>query len=931
MDYKQTVFLPKTDFPMRGGLPKKEPEIMAHWKKLDLYKRLRAERADAPKFVLHDGPPYANGQLHIGHALNKILKDVINRSQSMLGKNANYVPGWDCHGLPIEWKIEEQYRKKGKDKDEVPISEFRQECRDFAAHWLQVQSEEFQRLGILGDWENPYTTMKFEAESIIAAEMGKFLMNGSLYRGAKPVMWSPVEKTALAEAEVEYSDHKSVTIFARFTLKQSPVAGLEGAHLIIWTTTPWTMPGNRAMACGADIDYSAVKVTEIADGALARIGDVICLADALRENVFAQTGILAAETVAQFKGSEMAGAVAAHPLASEGYDHDVPVLLADYVTTEQGTGFVHIAPGHGPEDFELAHLKHGIEVPDTVGEDGVLAEHLPLFGGMHVLRDNARIAEIMAEKGGLIGIGSLTHSYPHSWRSHAPVIYRNAAQWFVSMGDKKTDGKGLRETALDALKVTAFYPASGQNRLTAMIANRPDWCLSRQRAWGVPIPVFYNKKTGEPLRDQAVVDRIVAAFAADGCDVWFTKPASEFLGPDYDEQDYVQVRDIADVWFDSGSTHAFVLEARADLQSPADLYLEGSDQHRGWFHSSLLESCGTRGHAPYKGVLTHGFVLDEQGRKMSKSLGNVIAPQKVIEQNGADILRLWVVSSDYYDDLRIGPEIIKRQSDHYRRIRNTLRYLLGAGEGYDVASEGLAPEQMPELDRWVLHRLTELDKLVREKTEQYDFHAIFTQIHDFCNGDLSAFYFDIRKDTLYCDSPASIERRACRTVMDETLKCLISWIAPILCFTADEAWMAYRGDAEDSIHLHEYASTDAKWEDQALGQKWDAIRKVRSEITTALEAARNEGLIGGSLSADIRVHVSAETGALLEGLDLASLCITSSAELITGSVTETRIEVARATGGKCARCWKQFPQIPATSEGEICSRCADVVSTQDVA
>ena len=930
MDYKQTVFLPKTEFPMRGGLPKKEPEIMAHWEKLDLYKKLRAERKDAPKFVLHDGPPYANGQLHIGHALNKILKDVINRSQSMLGKNANYVPGWDCHGLPIEWKIEEQYRKKGKDKDEVPIAEFRQECRDFAAHWLEVQSQEFQRLGILGDWENPYTTMKFEAESIIAAEMGKFLMNESLYRGSKPVMWSPVEKTALAEAEVEYSDHKSVTIFARFALKNSPIEGLEGAHLIIWTTTPWTMPGNRAMACGAEIDYSALKITEISDGALASVGDVICLADALQEDVFAQTGIVAADTLKRFKGAEMAGATAAHPMAAEGYTHEVPVLLADYVTTDQGTGFVHIAPGHGPEDFELAHIKHGIEVPDTVGEDGVIAEHLPLFGGMHVLRDNARIAEIMAEKGGLIGIGQLTHSYPHSWRSHAPVIYRNAAQWFVSMGDKDSNGRGLRDTALEALKVTDFYPASGQNRLTAMIANRPDWCLSRQRAWGVPIPVFFNKKTGEPLRDQAVVDRIVAAFAKDGCDVWFTKPASEFLGPDYDENDYVQVKDIADVWFDSGSTHAFVLEARDDLQSPADLYLEGSDQHRGWFHSSLLESCGTRGHAPYKGVLTHGFVLDEQGRKMSKSLGNVIAPQKVIEQNGADILRLWVVSSDYYDDLRIGPEIIKRQSDHYRRIRNTLRYLLGAGAGFDAAQEGLTPQQMPELERWVLHRLTELDKLVRQKTESYDFHAIFTQIHDFCNGDLSAFYFDIRKDTLYCDSPASIERRACRTVMDEVLQCLISWIAPILCFTADEAWMAYRGDENDSIHLHEYAATDPAWQNAELGEKWAAIRMLRSQITTALEAARNDGLIGGSLSADIRVETAAETAALLEGLDLASLCITSSAELIKGE-GETKIEVRRADGGKCARCWKQFPEIPKDSDSDICTRCQTVVAEQGAA
>ena len=925
MDYKHTVFLPKTDFPMRGGLPKKEPEILARWEKMDIYGQLREKRADAPKFVLHDGPPYANGNLHIGHALNKILKDVINRSQSMLGKNANYVPGWDCHGLPIEWKIEEQYRKKGKDKDEVPIAEFRQECRDFASHWLDIQSAEFQRLGVLGDWKNPYLTMKFESEAIIAAEIGKFLMNGSLYRGSKPVMWSPVEKTALAEAEVEYNDHKSVTIYASFTLKSCPLEALVGTKLVIWTTTPWTMPGNRAMACGADIQYSAIRIDAVSENSLAQAGDIICLADELADHVCAEAGIEARTTLHQFSGSDIQGSVASHPMADAGYTHDVPVLLADYVTTDQGTGFVHIAPGHGPEDYALAHLKHGIEVPDTVGEDGVIAAHLPLFGGMHVLRDNQKIADIMAEHGGLIAIGSLVHSYPHSWRSHAPVIYRNATQWFVSMGDNDTDG--LRAKALSALEQTDFYPAAGQRRLSSMIENRPDWCLSRQRAWGVPIAVFYNKKTGEPLRDQAVIDRIVDAFKAEGCDAWFTSDASRFLGDAYDADEFVQVMDIADVWFDSGSTHAFVLEQRADLHSPADLYLEGSDQHRGWFHSSLLQSCGTRGVAPYKGVLTHGFVLDEQGRKMSKSLGNVIAPQKVIEQNGADILRLWVVSSDYYDDLRIGPEIIKRQADHYRRIRNTLRYLLGALEGFS-ADEAVSADEMPELERWVLHRLSVLNKVIVEKTQSYDFHGIFTALHDFCNSELSAFYFDIRKDCLYCDSPDSLERRACRTVMDSTLRCLVSWIAPILCFTADEAWYAYTQDETDSIHLHEYARCDESWSDAALGEKWAQIREIRSAVTTALEAARNEGEIGGSLSAEVVITLSAEHHALLSGLDCASLFITSSASLKIAETQDIHVEVTRATGGKCARCWKIIPEIPAEEEGGICGRCSDVVAEQ---
>ena len=921
MSYKDTVFLPKTDFPMRGGLPKKEPEILARWERMDLYKRLRAERQAREKFILHDGPPYANGQLHIGHALNKILKDVINRSQSMLGKNANYVPGWDCHGLPIEWKIEEQYRKKGKDKDEVPIAEFRKECRDFAAHWLAIQSDEFQRLGVLGDFENPYVTMKYESEAIIAAEMGKFLMQGSLYRGSKPVMWSPVEKTALAEAEVEYSDHTSTTIYALFEIASCPLADLVGSKILIWTTTPWTMPGNRALACGADIDYVAVKLTQLGERAIGQQGDTILVAEALLEEVQKACHIDAFDVVARFKGRDLNGTKARHPMAGHGYEHEAPLLEADYVTTDQGTGFVHIAPGHGPEDYELAHIKHGIEVPDTVAEDGSLMAHLPIFAGMHVLRDNQKIAEIMAEHGGLLGIGKLTHSYPHSWRSHAPVVYRNTAQWFISM-----ESHGLRNSAMTALSQTAFYPPAGQKRLTSMIENRPDWCLSRQRAWGVPIPVFVHKATSEPLRDQAVIDRIVAAFKEEGCDVWFTADPARFLGNDYNSDEYEQVMDIADVWFDSGSTHAFVLEERDDLQSPADLYLEGSDQHRGWFHSSLLQSCGTRGRAPYKGVLTHGFVLDEQGRKMSKSLGNVVAPQKVIEQSGADILRLWVVSSDYYDDLRIGGEILKRQSDHYRRIRNTLRYLLGALEGFDEA-EKIAPEQMPELERWVLNRLAELDHSVRQKTAHYDFHGIFTELHDFCNGDLSAFYFDIRKDMLYCDHSGDEARRSARTVMDITLRCLISWIAPILCFTADEAWLAYTGDEDDSIHLHEYQQVPAAWADEKLASRWADIRSLRAAVNNAIEEARNNELVRSSLQASVRLTLSADHAALVESLDLPSLFITSTVDIIATGAAETSVEIVRAEGGKCARCWKILPEVEETeAEDAICGRCQDVLA-----
>ena len=930
MNYKDTVFLPRTDFPMRGGLPIKEPQILQNWQDIDIYKKLREARKDAPRFTLHDGPPYANGQLHIGHALNKILKDVVNRSQSMLGKNANYVPGWDCHGLPIEWKIEEQYRKKGKDKDAVPVAEFRQECRDFAAHWLDVQSEEFQRLGVLGDWQNPYTTMAYAAEAKIAEELGRILMDGSLYRGAKPVMWSPVEKTALAEAEIEYEDHTSTTIYARFPVTHAAHASLEGASIIIWTTTPWTMPANRAVAYGDDISYQVTEVLAANDGALCAKGDVVVIADDLAESVMRAIGASETKIRAHLTGREMAGSIAAHPMAGHGYDFDVPLLAGSHVTTEQGTGFVHIAPGHGVEDYELAHLKHGIAVPDTVGEDGVILPHLPVFGGMHVLRDNAKIAEIMAEHNGVIGIGKLVHSYPHSWRSKAPLIYRNTAQWFVSM-----ESHGLRDTALGELAKTKFYPAAGQKRLTSMIAQRPDWCLSRQRAWGVPLTIFAHKETGEPLRDPAVHARIVEAMKAEGADCWFMSDASRFLGDDYNPDDYEKITDILDVWFDSGSTHSFVLEDRDDLDSPADLYLEGSDQHRGWFHSSLLQSCATRARAPYKAVLTHGFVLDEQGRKMSKSLGNVVTPQKVMEQNGADILRLWVVSSDYYNDLRIGAEIIKRTTDNYRRFRNTLRYLLGALDGFD-AGEKLGYADMPELEKWVLHRLASIDVAIREMTETYDFHGIFSELHQFCNSDLSAFYFEIRKDTLYCDSSDSIARRACRTVMDEVFNRLTAWLAPILCFTAEEAWQSRHADINQSVHLRSYDPVPADWHNNAIAAKWAQIRKARQVVMSALETARNDGKIGASLQAMPTVYIAADMQSAFAGQDAASLFITSNATLSSDqapadafrldAVDDVAVVVAVADGEKCARCWKITPEV--TADVDICGRCHDVVSAK---
>lgn len=739
-DYKSTVFLPRTDFPMRGGLPTKEPELLKRWEDMGLFQRLRETAKGREKFVLHDGPPYANGNIHIGHAVNKVLKDVIVRSRQMQGFDSNYVPGWDCHGLPIEWKIEEKYRAEGKDKDEVPLNQFRAECRQFAQKWVDIQAGEFRRLGVEGNWADPYLTMTLPAEAQIVREIHKFAMNGGLYKGAKPVMWSVVEKTALAEAEIEYHDHTSTTVFARFAIWGSPAPEVDDANIVIWTTTPWTLPGNRAIAFGDEIEYATYKVLAVEEGSLAEVGERLVVATALAESVFKETKITDARLLHRFPGSRLAGGYCHHPLTRSGYDFKVPLLAGDFVTTDAGTGFVHIAPGHGEDDFHLGQA-NGIEVPQTVGEDGRYYDHVPLFAGLRVYtaegkpgEANGAVLKAFQEVGALLAKGRIKHSYPHSWRSKAPLIFRTTPQWFISM-----ETNDLRKTALQAIADTTWFPAQGENRIRAMIEQRPDWCISRQRAWGVPIALFVRKDNGAILRDAEVFNRIADIFEKEGSDAWFARPAQDFLGNAYRADDYEQVKDIVDVWFESGSTHAFVLEQRPELKWPASLYLEGSDQHRGWFHSSLLESCGTRGRAPYDAVLTHGFTLDEQGRKMSKSLGNVVAPQEVCDKYGADILRLWVVSTDYTEDQRIGPEIIKYQADHYRRLRNTLRYILGALADYTPA-ERIAVAEMPELERWVLHRLSELDALVRAKIEAYDFHDLSVAIHNFCAVELSAFY-----------------------------------------------------------------------------------------------------------------------------------------------------------------------------------------------
>jgi isoleucyl-tRNA synthetase len=912
-DYRATVLLPRTDFPMRGDLPKREPEFLARWEAMDLWARLRAARAGRPKFILHDGPPYANGPLHIGHALNKILKDVINRAAQMAGLDADYVPGWDCHGLPIEWKVEEEYRAKKKNKDEVPILDFRAECRAYAAHWLGVQRGEFQRLGIAGDWTRRYATMDFPSEAVIAEEIGRFLMNGELYRGLRPVMWSPVEKTALAEAEIEYHDHVSPTLWARFPILRGPDAG---TNVVIWTTTPWTIPGNRAVAYGPEIDYALVHVEGVAEGSHLRPGETLLVALALLPNFERDAG-LAAHTIRRvIKGAELAGSICAHPLRGAGYEFDVPLLPGDFVTTEAGTGFVHIAPGHGEDDFALGRA-HGLPIPETVNDDGSFTHHAPGFEGLHVFKAHDAVYAACEAAGTLVAKGRLTHSYPHSWRSKKPVIFRATPQWFIAM-----DGEGeIRRKALEAIAATHFVPDMGRNRIGSMIAARPDWCISRQRAWGVPIPVFVSRQSGEPLRDQAVIDRIVTAFRTEGADAWYKPGAAQrFLGEERRAEDHEQVMDIVDVWFESGSTHAFVLTPERGLAPPADLYLEGSDQHRGWFHSSLLESVGTRGVAPFKAILTHGFVLDEQGRKMSKSLGNVTAPQDVVAAYGADILRLWVMNTDVTEDQRIGKTILGQQAELYRRIRNTLRWLLGSLDGFS-ADEILPHAELPDLERWVLHRLTELDAKLRTAQRTHDWSGVYPEIHAFCAADLSAFYFDVRKDSLYCDAPGSPRRRAARTVIDQLHRCLTLWLAPVLVTTAEEAWLARFPGDDSSVHLQEWPELPAAWHDPALAERMGRIRGVRGRVTEGLEALRTAKDIGSSLQAAVTL-AAADPDALLLPPDIwAELLIVS--EVTQGAAAG----LGRAAGQKCERCWRVLPEVGASAAHPgLCRRCEAVVA-----
>ncbi|MDV7142840.1 isoleucine--tRNA ligase [Tropicimonas sp. TH_r6] len=965
-DYKPTLNLPRTEFPMRAGLPKREPGWLDRWAEIGIYEKLREKAAATPRtpFTLHDGPPYANGNLHIGHALNKILKDMVVRSQQMMGKDARYIPGWDCHGLPIEWKIEEQYRQKGKNKDEVPVVELRRECRAFAEKWVDIQRDEFKRLGVTGNWDDPYLTMNYHAEAVIAGEFMKFLMNGTLYQGSKPVMWSVVEKTALAEAEVEYHDHQSHTIWVKFpvirALDQNGARQPQrGVNVIIWTTTPWTIPSNRAVAFNPELSYGLYKVTEASEDNWAKVGDQYLLADNLADEVMKSARVDAYERTEDISAKQLDLMVCAHPFrgieGGEGeWDYDVPMLPGDHVTDEAGTGFVHTAPSHGADDFILG-VKHGLKMTHNVLEDGTFRPELPLFGGAVIFdhkgkeKDaNKRVIDAMAGVGALIARGRIKHSYPHSWRSKAPLIFRNTPQWFASIDREVGDGqdalgKTIRSRALNAIDTVKWTPETGRNRIHSMMENRPDWVLSRQRAWGVPLTCFVKKGAlpDDPdflLRDDAVNARIVEAFEAEGADVWYMDGAKErFLGSDYNADAYEQIFDVLDVWFDSGSTHAFVLRDRADGSEDgiADLYLEGTDQHRGWFHSSMLQSCGTNGRAPYRGVLTHGFTLDAKGNKMSKSLGNTIAPEQVIKQYGADILRLWVSQSDYTADLRIGPEILKGVADSYRRLRNTMRFLLGSLGDFDKI-EPVAVEEMPPLERWVLHRLYELDQEVRKGYEAYDFQGVFQKVFTFATVDLSAFFFDIRKDALYCDADDSLHRRAALTVLDILFQRLTTWLAPVLVFTMEEVWLERYPGAESSVHLQDIPETPAEWNKPELDTLVERVRNVRRVVTAALEVQRRDKVIGSSLEAAPEVYVEdAALVALLRTVNFADICIASQITLTEGTAPDgafTLDEISgvgvvfkRAEGEKCQRCWKILPDVGTHAHEGTCQRCDEAL------
>jgi len=923
MDYKDTLNLPATSFPMKANLNQREPEILAAWDSEGLYARIEEAGKGKPLYVLHDGPPYANGHIHIGHALNKILKDVILKAKRMEGYHAPYVPGWDCHGLPIELQVE---KNLGSKKHEISKLEMRRECRKYAEKFIAIQKDEFKRLGVLGDWDAPYLTMNYEYEGLTAAELAKFAHNGGLYRGKKPVHWCSSCVTALAEAEVEYADHTSPSIFVRFLIQDDlsaaiPALAGKQAYVVIWTTTPWTIPANLAVAMHPEFEYVAVETEQ----------GVLIVADGLKESFLQATG-LEGQVIASFSATLLERKRAKHPF----YDRDSLILLGEHVTLEAGTGCVHTAPGHGQEDYELA-LKEGLEIYNPVDNHGKYIQNLEFFGGQFVFAANPAVIEKLTEVGALLGQAAINHSYPHCWRCKKPIIFRATEQWFISM--KAND---LRANSLEAINQVQWIPKWGKERIYGMIENRPDWCISRQRSWGVPITAFSCTACGEYLADGTIMDHVAEHFKQHSADVWFDWTADKLLPagttcPKCGAAAFEKENDILDVWFDSGVSHAAVLEPNPKLTSPADMYLEGSDQHRGWFHSSLLESVGTRGRAPYKNVLTHGFVVDGSGRKMSKSVGNVVAPEEVIKKYGAEILRLWVAAQDYRDDIRISQEILTRLSEAYRRIRNTCRYILGNLNDFDPAKDSIAPADMPEIDRWALHQLELLKEKVLASYAEYEFHVLYHAVNGFCTVEMSAFYLDILKDRVYTSRTTSLERRSAQTVMYRILDTLLRIIAPVLSFTADEAWKYLPGSHEASVHLAAFPALQPELKDDRLVERWERIMKVRAEISKALEQARVAKTIGHSLDAAVTIGADAELLAFLRDYeaDLAAIFIVSKVTLadgITGdsysaeSLPGLQLQVSAAPGDKCERCWCYSEELGQNeSHPAICPKCTAAV------
>ena len=894
---KENINLPKTTFSMKANLPAKEPKLIEYWNKINLYEKLRKSSKGKEKFILHDGPPYANGNIHMGTALNKILKDIVTKFHQMDGKDSVYVPGWDCHGLPIEWKIEEQYKKNKKNKNDVPITEFRKECREFASKWIKVHKDQFKRLGVIGDWENFYSTMSFDAEAQIVRELGKFLTEGSLYRGYKPVLWSTVEKTALADAEVEYMDHTSDTIYASFPIKRTNLKDLKDCEIIIWTTTPWTIPANKALAFNQGLNYLILEIKDDNDFKNKKI----VVAKDLFETVIKECKIENYKKIKEFSGKEFSGTVCSHPFLGIGYDYDIPMFEARFVTIEQGTGIVHCAPSHGPDDFNLC-LNNGIKAVETVNDDGKYTSNIPNFEGIHIFKANPIIIEKLKEQKKLLSNGKLTHSYPHSWRSKAPLVHRATRQWFISM-----ESHGLRSKAIKAIDKTAFYPTKGKERLKSMIETRPDWCVSRQRVWGVPLPIFVSKKDGNVLVDEEVIENIAKIYEKEGSDCWFSDEPQRFLGEKYKASEYEKQSDIVEVWFDSGSTHSFVLEKRDDLKWPASMYLEGSDQHRGWFHSSLLESCGTRGRAPFESILSHGFVVDGKGLKMSKSLGNAISPDEILKKYGADILRIWVASSNYDEDLRIDYSILEQNAEAYRKIRNTFRYLLGnLNDNFsEIDFESLDIKKLPELEQYMLNRIYLLNNNFQKNFKSYSFHNLYKELLNFCTVDLSAFYFDIRKDTLYCDKIDSEKRKSCILVLNIILECLLKWLAPILSFTTEEIFSIINKNNK-SIHLEKFVKVPNSWNNINLNEKWTILKKIRDNCNISIEEKRAEKIIGSSLEAKIEVKLKSKLYEIAKNIDFAELCITSEAQISEDQKISEDISVItfKAEGEKCPVCWK---------------------------